>query len=279
MLAAWPAKPSFTEIPVTFSTSKIPIFDVEIENKSYGIRFDIGSKFSLTLNKIILDSLKNKKDNGIAHSRDLKGNFYQSPSYLIPEIEIGNLILEEVVVSEKSDEFRKNTTLWNDSNTTSFPSAGTLGRPLLEKTNLLFDFPRSKIIACSDRKKLKEHDYFIEKMLKIPLEISPKGIVIKAETDIGQLRLLLDTGTTVSLLRESTLEQDHPRNKENHGFFIFQTQKFSIGNGDFGSQKFVLYDITPELDVLDGILGMDFLMHHVVYIDYPSSTLYIQNSK
>jgi hypothetical protein len=73
--------------------------------------------------------------------------------------------------------------------------------------------------------------------------------------------------------------QDQECATDERGFSFFNTRKFSIGNNDFGSKNLFLYDIVPELQEIDGLLGMDFLKNHVVYIDYKSRTVYIQDNK
>ena len=66
---------------------------------------------------------------------------------------------------------------------------------------------------------------------------------------------------------------------EKHGFPIYTTSMFEIGSKNFGSMNLYLFDITPELHEIDGVLGMDFVKNHVIYIDYKDKVLYIGNSK
>lgn len=54
--------------------------------------------------------------------------------------------------------------------------------------------------------------------------------------------------------------------KDSRGFQVFTTQKFFIGDKEFGAKDLFLYDIAPELKEIDGMLGMDFLEKHIVYI-------------
>jgi len=268
-------------IPIIFTSSGTPAILATIEEKSYLLQLDLGSKFLLTLEKEILENIRDKKSTELAQWRDAKGDFYESPSYIISQVKIENILLKNVKVNQENSNFRANTTLWDDHPQGSVSTnryLGNLGRPLLEKTNLLLDFRNSTMIACSNEKYLKKEGFFLDKMVSIPFNGGTKGIIIKADTDAGTLRLALDTGATVTFVRASCLK-DQKCTKEKRGFLTFTSQKFLIGNKDFGSTNLFLFDITPELTEIDGILGMDFLKNHVVYIDYKNKVLYFGESK
>src|ERR1700728_2782281 len=83
-------QPHLVFIPVTFTSSGIPMLDASIEGKTYPLQFDLGSKFPLSLKKNVLDAINDKKSFGMAKWQDVKGNFYEEPSYYIPCVKIGN---------------------------------------------------------------------------------------------------------------------------------------------------------------------------------------------
>jgi hypothetical protein len=269
-------KTSFLRVPVTFDRAAMPVLEIKIEETIFSVKLDLGSKFQMTLSEPILDSL-DKTSYETAYWRDVRGNFYEAPSFSIPKITIGNrFALENFIAVQKDVGHQKNTTIWDDGKNISDPVLfGSLGRPLLEKTNLLLDFPHSAIFFCNDRKDLKKAGFSLENMIQVPLEITPKGMIIKTETDQGVLNLLIDTCASISFVRSSHLQsQEYP--KEKHGFEVFTSSQFIIEGKDFGEQQFFLYDITPELHELDGALGMDFLKKHVVYIDYSNKVVFIE---
>ncbi len=262
-------------IPITFNRAGVPVLKTKIGECTYSMKLDLGSKFQITLCETVLDSL-DKEPREIVHWRDAKGNFYESPSFSIPKITIGDtFVLKNLIAVQKGIQYEKNVTIWNDNKNISEPVAfGSLGRPLLEKTNLLLDFPHSVIFLCKDKRSLKKAGFSLEEMIKVPLEITPKGMIIKTETDQGVLKLLIDTCASISLVRASHFQnQEYP--KESHGFEVFTSSKFLIEGKDFGKQEFLLYDITPELHELDGVLGMDFLEKRIIYVDYSNRVVFI----
>jgi hypothetical protein len=266
-------QPKAIGIPITVTPFGCPALSTKIEGKTYLLGFDLGSKFSLSLSKSILDSMNEKGICGEAHWQDAKGNFYASPSYRIPSVKIGDLVLTDVVARQENDFYKFNTTLWDDG--VKEQHHGSLGRPLLEKTNLLLDFQHSIMIASNDRQQLQKMGYNLKNMTRVPFQKGENGIiVIRSETDAGTLKLCLDTGSTITLIRASRLS-DQKCTIEERGFSVCSTKRFLIGNKDFGAKNLFLYDLSPEFLEIDGVLGMDFLKNHIIYIDYKNEMIYL----
>ncbi len=261
----------FVQIPVNFAPCNTPLVRVKIEEQNYDLRLDLGSKFQLTLSKSVLDTLQKKPSQKVSW-RDVKGKFYESQSYHIRNIDVENLTLKDVSVIQENDDFVTNTTLWNDNPGSG--EFGMLGRPILEKTNLLLDCSRSKIIATNNKRMLKKSGYDLDQMVKIPIIIDKKGMIVSVETDVGTLRCVLDTGSTLTLVRASSF-QDRKINQDNRGFSVFQSSKFVMEKKDFGEKKLYLYELAPDVKEVDGLLGMDFFKNHVIYFDYVHKCIYI----
>jgi hypothetical protein len=268
----------FICIPVAFTPSGMPMLKVMIEENVYFLQFDLGSKFPLSLRKDVLETINIKKNSGIAKWRDIKGNFYEEPSYSIPYVKIENLVLRDMIVRQESEAFRNNAILWEDKNNQQNvrKHVGCVGRPILEKTNLLLDLKNAKIIACNHKRQLRKMGFLLNDTVKVSFEEGTKGIIVNFDTDVGILRLGLDTGSTITLVRANRL-QDEKCAKDERGFYFFTTQRFSIGNKNFGTKHLFLYDITSDLKEIDGMLGMDFLKKHVIYIDYKDKCIYIED--
>lgn len=273
LLRFFSVEPSVVGIPITFSRSDTPVVTVEIEGKLYSLEVDLGSKFQISLNKTVLESIIDKKVNGVAKWRDTKGRFFESPSFLISHMSMGDLALKDLVVKQEDDVYIANGALWSELET-PYQKSGAIGRPLLEKTNLLLDFPGCKIFPCNNGKQVETAGFFLNQMVQVPFESGPKGIILQIESDVGLLRLALDTGTTINIVRASRLE-DRECKKNAHGFPVFTSSKFSMGGNDFGTTSLILYDLSPELKEIDGLLGMSFLKNHTLYIDYQKKILYI----
>jgi hypothetical protein len=155
-----------------------------------------------------------------------------------------------------------------------YQTEGVIGRALLSQFNLLLDFSKSVIFVTDQIHYLDALGYHLEKFIKIPFERQKGSIIFPIDLDIGEKKFILDTGCTTSIINSSLLS-DQKFDKALYGIPIFTTSKFSIGAHDFGMMDLLLVKIFTA-GILDGILGMDFLKTHVVYIDFDKKLIYMK---
>lgn len=261
-----------TCLNVNFSECNVPITNVEIEGRKYYLEIDTGSKFALTLDVNSLAKIKGKKKLSDLSWKDFKGNAYSSGSYQLPKVALADIFVTNVVTRTNNRNYNRNVMLFGTVEK-ELEHVQSIGRPFLDKFKLLLDFRNSRMFISNDLKKLKEFGFDIGNFKKIPIEIGITGAIVKVETDFGIKRLAIDTGTTVTAIRKmDQLKVD----KSKRGLPVTMTKKFVIGGKNFGSRELYLLDITTELKAIDGILGMDFLKSHVMYIDFPGKAVYIE---
>jgi hypothetical protein len=223
---------------------------------------DLGSLFPLTLNEKSL-SLIQKKPYGTASWEDFKGNKYSTKSFVIPKIKLNSLNLYELVSCESNQTFYENVT---ESGKVDHITE-SIGRSILEQCNLYFNFNKLQAYAASDLTKIPEP--ISENHLCIPFKLRNDGIILEITLDSGPTRLLLDTGATLTAVFSPASDLSKS----------FSSSHFSIGKHDFGEQ--LIYRLTnaaPKKDY-DGYLGMNFLINHPFYIDYPNRNIYFDLSK
>lgn len=260
-------------IPISLTSSNMPCLAIRIEGKPYPIGLDLGADTPLALNQRILNQVVKKESRGTSSFLDLQGNLYHSPLFVLPEVRIRNLHLKNIPTREDSETFHKNSILWSEEDN-EFDPLGAIGRPLLKKTNLLLDILNLTVIACDSPRTLAKMGFSLDKMIYIPFIFSKKMIpVFEAETDAGLLRLSFDTGCTETIIRSSRLK-DHPQTTDERELTICNSSCFMMGNHNFGTQRLLLCDLTPEIEEIDGMLGMDFISNHIMYIDYKNQALY-----
>jgi hypothetical protein len=265
-------------IPIRFSPSKIPIFDVVIEGTTYPLGLDLGSKFPLSLEPAVLKNIS-KKRLGKSEWFDGKGNYYTSRSYLIPEIDICGFLLKNITVRENLNNYQAVTTMWHAKDDPLEPeNLGVLGRPLLEKANLCLDLSHNAFFICSDLEMLQRKGICPKVLVKTPFEIYAGMMTLPIETDFGKKHFVLDTGCTVTLIRSSLVQNQDCQNDWRELPFC-TTSSFAINGKNFGSQDLYLFDLDPHVQKMEGVLGMDFLKEHVIYIDYPNKAIYIGESE
>jgi hypothetical protein len=249
----------------------IPLFQIEVGSKSFQVELDLGTELS-ALNREELDFL-DKKFYGTFPHWDMHGNFYENPIYEISQIKVHDFLLSEMKIREESSEFLKNSVL--SGNSDKITSSGRMGRDIFENKNFLLDFARSKMILCKNFKYLSKDGYQLKKFVKIPLYINKIGFCLQIETDTGVKTLLLDTGSSKSILHEASAEKELTV-EFFQGVPVWRTNKLMIGSKDFGPQTFDLFEISPLLSEVDGILGMDFLRKHAVFFDRDQLAAYVE---
>ncbi|MBX9745087.1 MAG: hypothetical protein K2X08_07765 [Chlamydiales bacterium] len=335
LCVSWFGSTTPEAIPIVTSNKGTPLAMIEIQGEKYPLKLDLGAKAFLMLDQSLISKIDLTKY-GSTKWIDLRGNAYQTPRYLASKIKIGRTVFNDVLLEEQPVEFSQNTfffipntiqkiktekskTINNEPmdytqqmSVEGNATMGAIGRPILKRKNLLLDFPHKRFYLLQDNHSLKDCGICLEKMIKVPFIKSQSGIVFSIKTDLGELRFLLDTGTTLTLIRASLLEnhvqrsdwdtknrvkplQLNPDKKDssldqmtNEGeafqnsrnptkplVTAFETQKFAISGVDLGKSLLYAFELSEEISDIDGVLGMDFLGLHQIYIDYFNSTLYL----
>lgn len=267
------------QIPTQFSAHGIPLIEIKIQGHEYPLEMDLGSKFQLALYKNILDLLDKTPREPLV-CRDIAGRSYETPAYALSSIEVAGMVMDNVVVKEESMDYVFNTIFSENSKKSieeGLYTAGTLGSALFSDKNLLLDFNNSVFFISNDIQDLITHGYDLKKFVKVPYISSKHFIIVNVETELGMARLVLDTGSTVCFIRSSFASHLVPQGKRS-GLPFITTSKFEMSGKDFGPMNLCLYDICSELSEMDGLLGMDFLKNHVIYIDREYKQLYIKKS-
>jgi hypothetical protein len=259
----------FSVLNVQYTDCNMPTTKIIIEDKTYTVGIDLGSKKPLFLSRDNLHKLQKNELKEKFKWRDFKGNHYSSNDYSLPKVKLGNIILKKINVSEGSEECEKNTKI--AGNPELFTQS--IGRPIFEKFKILLDFKNNRIILSNDIKRLKKMGFDISSFLKVPCKMGRTGLILNVETDFGKKKLSIDTGATFTFIRNL---KEFKNFQQKHELPFLRTEKFFIENLNFGFREIFLFDLTPELNEIDGFLGMDFLKNHVMYIDFPNKIVYLK---
>lgn len=244
---------------------------MEIEGKKYEAKLDLGADLS-TLYPHDLNEM-HKHPCGSHLSVGVRGNKYNRTIYEVFGVKFHEFYVPKMKVLEDSYEFAVNSVITGDPEQITYH--GRIGREIFKGKNFFLDFASSKIIICSNFKDLAKDGYDLNNFIKVPFEINSTGICIRVGTDAGEQILNLDTGASRCFLRP-------PSEKIKVAFNSFssppnwRTQKFVLGDSEFGPRDFILFEISPLLEMIDGSLGVDFLKEHAVYIDTKKLVAYIE---
>lgn len=163
--------------------------------------------------------------------------------------------------------------------------SGILGLALLKEFNVLLDYNASKMV-------LYQHDGYPEgdgftSWHKVPFIAHKYGILVTG-TFTGssqELTFLFDTGavgrddanTAFNPMKGAALTKvESLSGEKKHGYTIIRSQDLVIGNIPLHSLNFVFVDAFTQPRSVDGFLGYDFLLKYKVFLDFGTSTMYLQ---
>ncbi len=269
------SKRLFLHIPIIVSHGQ-PCVRGSVEGKSYLFHLDSGASDCFSMNREMLQTIKHKTLMGTKTWRDVNGNEYTTPRYIVQEIDINTLQISNATVIEESVDF-----LFKGSKLTPFTQsneeikreladiAGRLGPKTLRVLNYwLIDLPNSTLIAIRDIEKIKDiPGLTLDGFTEVPLEKITPHIVISVDTDIGTKKLALDTGAFRSVLT--------PPSEEYTNHEMLKINQLTIGQKSFGEIVFYLFQLPADF-AFDGLLGRDFLQNHAVYLDFKQNRAFIK---
>jgi hypothetical protein len=239
----------YSSLAITYGKNDYPLITTDLQGNPCILAVGIGARFPLSLRQETLDGIVDKKAQGTTTVHNIKGEKQEVPSYLIPKLKIGDLILKNVVAHQsEADDY------------------GTLGKFLGREFNLLLDFPHSRIIVCDTFSKLQTKEVVGSHWIRVPFEMHCGGAVFHVDTDFGTRKLAINTTCTLTHLHSSFI----PPGKSS------VSSSFVLGGQQFGSVTFQSINLPEGLNEIDGFIGMDFFKKHAMYLDYTHKVAHIE---
>jgi hypothetical protein len=253
-------------IPIVFDEDGLPYLEVKIQNKSQLALFDLGAEDGIHIPKKILHEFKKLEYTGkINKSSNITGNIVSSKEFIIPSLRVNCLLFNNVTgmelspwaasIGEKSEV---------NSNHNSEEQKIIIGRGLFKNTSIVIDYKNEKLIV-------KKH--ITDKKVKegLPFYIKKEGIVIAAKTSIETYKMVVDTGSSSSIIvldkvpsNESTKECEYDLGEDLKCNVL--NAALIIGDNSFNS-NILLYPIDSRFK-MDGILGSDFLNAFLLELNF-----------
>jgi hypothetical protein len=243
-----------TVIPISIS-DRLPYVEAEIGGKRISLRLDTGAFDSGIA--LLPDDMKrlNVESTGVAKAADAMGNVFEMQSFVVPEVRIGSLILKNVPGNE----------MIYASDTTAATKSGHIGLASLRNNLLAVNLARRQIEVR------KSGDFpKICGSTDMKLVIGEIGVASRATSDVGPLMLGWDAAAQANIIDPSAL-------------------KLSSGQYQHGDPRQIVLAFDPlpkevvpfrivDIDIpgLDGLIGHDYFMTHVVCLDIPAGKLRLQ---
>jgi len=252
------------EIPVTFSPSGIPIVNMEIEDQTYLVKFDLGLGLDCQINKRNLQQIT-KQEDGFERWRGINGVIHKSNKFLIEKVFLENVVFTDLRIVEIQPKSESVGVVGRRS--FKEKTCGFFGREALLNYNIFLDFPNDKFIIYDNKDCFNKDNYF-----EVPFILDSQGILFQVDTDFGFRTFALDTGATKNIIKKKFIKH---LNWRRYVRGRIETDEFSIAGNNFGKTNLYALNINCFKN-FDGILGMDFLKDHRVHIDFQDKLLYFE---
>lgn len=260
------------EIPIQMING-LPTIDVIVNGKKINLVVDFGGRNTISLNRQVVNQpLEAPIYTGVVKKNiDAAGNLYDVDEVVFQHIDLNGLTLSYVVGTTFSQHWGLYLSEDNENYSHEFTreqenTNGIIGIDLLANHSVLLDYKENKIILCDKNLPQKYSNLTWKQGL---LKLDNQGIIFDGKINGVNGSFLIDTAATVSFIRKIFLDKKLNTNTQSK----VTQHDILLNNNDLINVSFYIYDFEePEVD---GIIGHDFLMKHLVYLDFHNNQIYI----
>jgi hypothetical protein len=257
---------------LNFDEHGLPLTKISINENDFQAFIDSGGQFDVVMPLKVIKDLNLKETNITSKSSGCDGEIQYLKNFQ------GNLALtgSERIVVEIS-EFKDWS--YNAGDNPPIITNGKkamepifIGLNVLRNFNVLINFKDKKIAFFPHSQILPpEAD---KKWNKSNFSITPEGLEMTVKSGETQFRAVLDTGANKSVFIKS--DQKEEKAAINTALDIFTLHNILIGNLEVGQIELVALPLKyPKVNL---ILGCDFLINYVVFIDFSNRIIWFSES-
>ncbi|AHN25200.1 hypothetical protein GAPWK_0623 [Gilliamella apicola] len=248
----------------------LPLIMINYQGEKIQMILDTGSNIALHLPMDLINKIPNKIENSEKiRSVDLLGNITEIKSFVIDRLSLNSFVFNNVKVAEykkwgliiSSDQTNKSENTNEDKY--------VIGLGLFDGYVLTINYPESNITISNDIS-----TYLNPNWIAIPFDLNDEGLVVKLSDGVKNYRMVLDTGATVSIIKEESLSPFTSKLTVPENNFRY----ISLEMKDIASDKVkaIIIDSLPDEFQSDGLLGTDFFSKNRVKIDFRNKKMWIQ---
>ncbi|MCT6876540.1 MAG: hypothetical protein M3Z72_10140, partial [Frischella perrara] len=144
-----------------------------------------------------------------------------------------------------------------------------IGLGLFDGYVLTINYPESNITISDDTSTDLNPNW-----VAIPFDLNDEGLVVTLSDGIKNYKMVLDTGATVSLIKQQSLSPESIKISDPED--NFKSISLDVNNVANDSVLPIIIDSFPNEFQSDGLLGADFLSKNRVKIDFKNKQMWIQ---
>ena len=249
----------------------LPLIMMDFQGEKIAMTLDTGSKIALHLPMDLINKIPNKTENSEKiRSIDLSGGVTELKSFIVNKLELNSFTFNKVQVVEYKDwglVISSDPTI-DDSEDTD-EDKPVIGLGLFDGYVLTINYPESNITISDDTSTDLNPNW-----VAIPFDLNDEGLVVTLSDGIKNYKMVLDTGATVSLIKQQLLSPQSITISDPED--DFKSISLDVNNVANDSVLPIIIDSFPNEFQSDGLLGADFLSKNRVKIDFKNKQMWIQ---
>jgi hypothetical protein len=252
----------------------LPSIIMDFQGEKIPLILDTGSKGALHLPIALIDKIPNKTENSEkVRWIDLSGNIKEVRSFIVDRLELDSFIFNNIQVLEYKSWglfISSDLTKSNPDKEEIDAENSVIGLGLFKDYVLTINYPENKI-TISDS--INISDDLNKNWISIPFYLNRNGLVINMFDGLNNYEMILDTGATVSIIKEESLSPFSSKFFEPEDNFRY----ISLEMTDVASDKIkaIIIDSLPDEFESDGIIGFNFFRKNIVKIDFRNKQMWI----
>lgn len=249
----------------------LPLIMMDFQGEQIAMTLDTGSKIALHLPMDLINKIPNKTENSEKiRSIDLSGGVTELKSFIVNKLELNSFTFNKVQVVEYKDwglVISSDPTI-DDSEDTD-EDKPVIGLGLFDGYVLTINYPESNLTLSDDTSTDLNPNW-----VAIPFDLNDEGLVVTLSDGIKNYKMVLDTGATVSLIKQQSLSPESIKISDPED--DFKSISLDVNNVANDSVLPIIIDSFPNEFQSDGLLGDDFLSKNRVKIDFKNKQMWIQ---
>ena len=255
--------------------NNLPTVTMDFQGKKTQFIFDTGSKSALHLPMALINKIPNKTENTEKMKfNDLTGDTKEVKSFIVDKLKLGSFIFNNVQVLEYKSWglFMLNDRTKTDHDKEEIDAEKSLiGLGLFKDYVLTINYPENKITISDD---IKVSDDLNKNWFSIPFYLNNYGLVINLFDGSKNYEMILDTGASVSIIKEESLSPSSSK----ISLPKYNVRYTPLEMTDAASVKVeaIIIDSLPDKFKSDGIIGSNFFRTNIVKIDFRNKQMWVQ---
>ena len=248
----------------------LPLIMINYQGEKIQMILDTGSNISLHLPMDLINKIPNKMENSEKiRSTDLSGSVTELRSFIIDKLVLNSFTFNKVQVVEYKDwGLYISSDQTNNSEDTN-EDKPVIGLGLFDDYVLTINYPESNITISDDIA-----TNLTPQWIAIPFDFNDEGLIVNLSDGIKNYKMVLDTGATVSLIKQQSLSPKSITISDPED--DFKAISLDVNNVANDSVLPIIIDSFPNEFQADGLLGADFLSKNRVKIDFRNKKIWIQ---